>query len=74
MFISLPKITPITQPLAIEKNKLITLFAKESSRKNNKKQDPCGLKTITICIGLPPIDYTKFTNNILIKLNLVKLL
>jgi hypothetical protein len=55
---SQPKIAPAAQPLAVEEDKPITLPAKESSRKNNKKRDLRGLKTIAARIGLPPIDYT----------------
>jgi hypothetical protein len=57
-----------------EKNKLIITPVKKSSRKNSKKQNLYGLKTIAVCIGLPPIDYTKFANNIIVKLSLVKAL
>jgi hypothetical protein len=58
----------------IEEDKPTILFAKESSRENNKKQDSRGLKTINICIRLLPINYIKFTNNILVKLNLIEFL
>jgi hypothetical protein len=74
MPISQPKVTPATQPPAIEESKPIIAPAKKSSRKNNKKRDLRGLKTIAACIGLPPIDYAKFANNILVELSLVEFL
>jgi hypothetical protein len=58
----------------VEEDEPTTIPAKESSRKNNKKQDPRGLRTIAAYIGLSLINYTKFANNILAELSLVKLL
>jgi hypothetical protein len=54
-------------------NQLLYL-QKKSPRKNNKKRDPCGLRIIAICIRLLLIDYAKFANNILVKLNLIEFL
>jgi hypothetical protein len=72
--ISQPKVVPVAQPLAVKENEPITLLAKESSRKNNKKQDSRGLKTIAARIGLLLIDYAEFANNILVELSLVEFL
>jgi hypothetical protein len=72
--ISQPKVIPTIQPPAIEESKPTTTPAKKSSRKNNKKRNLHGLKTITAYIRLLPIDYIKFTNNILVELSLVEFL